>query len=199
MTTKRERKQKEVNNYTTSNHLTEEEILYVAKYEKINKSSELRREEIKSSYSFKLMKNISTVMDKFYLDPIIGLILPGIGDFITTFLALPSIQVSLFKVKSIPLTLAVIFNISKDVLIGFFPILGDIYDFFFKANLKNYTLIVGFVEGDEKIIKDVNRKALLTLFLILLLIGLNILAYLLVSKIISLLIEGGKNLLNIIL
>lgn len=198
MTTKRERKQNEFNNYSTSN-LTEEEILYTERHKNIEKSLELRREEIKSSYSFKLMKYISIVMDKYYIDPIIGLALPGIGDAITSSLALPSIQVSLFKIKSIPLTLAVIFNILKDIFTGFFPIIGDVYDFIFRANLKNYTLIVGFVEGDEQIIKEVNRKALLTSFLILLLIGLNILAFLLVSKIISFLIEGGKYLLNLIL
>ncbi|WP_353619266.1 MULTISPECIES: DUF4112 domain-containing protein [Empedobacter] len=85
------------------------------------------------------------------------------------------------------------------MFIGFFPVVGDVFDFLFKANYKNYSLIVGFVEGDKQIINQVNKKAFLTLFLILVLIGLNILAFLFVSKIISELIEGGKYLLNLIL
>lgn len=198
MTTKRERKQNGINNYSSSN-LTEKEFKYANNHKEIEKSLELRREEIKSSTSFKLMKNISMIMDKYYLDPIIGLSLPGVGDVITSILALPSLQVSIFQIKSIPLTLAIIFNISKDIFIGFFPVVGDVFDFLFKANYKNYSLIVGFVEGDKQIINQVNKKAFLTLFLILVLIGLNILAFLFVSKIISELIEGGKYLLNLIL
>ena len=48
-----------------------------------------------------------------------------------------------------------------DWLTGMIPFyIGDIIDVFNKAYKKNYRLIVGFVEGDEDIKKDINRKAL---------------------------------------
>lgn len=117
---------------------------------------------IQNSTSYQLIEGIATVMDKYCLDPILGLI-PGVGDFITSVCALPFLYVSLFKVRSIPLTLAVIRNMMVDVLLGSIPFwIGDIIDFFYRANLKNHRLITGFVEDDREVIAEVNRKAFWT-------------------------------------
>lgn len=71
-----------------------------------------------------------------------------------------NIYVALFKVRSIPLTLAVIYYNLKDMLIGMIPFwIGNVCDFFHRANLKNFHLIRGFVEDDKEIIQEVNRKA----------------------------------------
>jgi hypothetical protein len=43
---------------------------------------------------------------------------------------------------------------------------GDVIDFFHKANSKNMALIEGFVNQDQKIIQEVNRKALYSLLVI---------------------------------
>ena len=37
--------------------------------------------------------------------------------------------------------------------------MGDIFDIFHRSNRQNMSLIRGFVEGDEQVIRDVNRKA----------------------------------------
>ena len=72
--------------------------------------------------SYRIMVKTSKYMDKYFLDPILGFILPaGIGDTISSVFAFPFIYYSLCVVKSVPLTLAVIFNILKDVLIGVIP------------------------------------------------------------------------------
>ncbi len=36
---------------------------------------------------------------------------------------------------------------------------GDIIDFFHRANIQNMQMILGFVEGDEAVIKQVNQRA----------------------------------------
>ncbi len=120
----------------------------------------MRRMEIEESTSYKMIKWISTLMDKYLLDPVIGMF-PVVGDILSTLTTLPFIYVSLFKVRSIPLTLAIIANALIDVLIGIIPYwLGNLLDIFNRSNLRNFKLITGFVEGDEEIIHKVNKSAI---------------------------------------
>lgn len=146
---------------------------------------EMRRKEIRRSASYRMVEDIAKWMDKYFLDAILGLV-PSLGDSLTSLAALPSIYVSLFKVKSVPLTLAVIFNILKDVLIGMIPFwIGNVLDFFNRAYLQNMRLIVGYVEDDKEIIDEVNRKAVGTAILIVIACVLIWLMVLLVQKIIG--------------
>ena len=146
---------------------------------------EMRRKEIRRSASYRMVEDIAKWMDKYFLDAILGLV-PSLGDSLTSLAALPSIYVSLFKVKSVPLTLAVIFNILKDVLIGMIPFcIGNVLDFFNRAYLQNVRLIVGYVEDDKEIIDEVNRKAVGTAILIVIACVLIWLMVLLVQKIIG--------------
>ena len=122
-----------------------------------------RRKEIEQSSSYKASKNIAKWMDKFYLDPIIGFFAPGFGDALTSFFVFPFIYLAAFKVRSLPLTLAVIFNVLQDIAIGLIPFcIGDILDIFHRSYVKNFELIVGFVEDDKDVIHEVNRKAVWT-------------------------------------
>ncbi len=77
-------------------------------------------------------------------------------------MTLPFLTVSLFKIKSIPLTLAILYNMLVDMMLGIIPLwIGDLLDIFSRSYVKNYRL-VGFVEGDKEVIQEVNRKAVLT-------------------------------------
>ena len=59
--------------------------------------------------------------------------------------------------------LTLIYNVLIDAVIGIFPfILADIIDAANKANSKNLKLIEGFVDNDANIIREVNRKAIIT-------------------------------------
>ena len=124
---------------------------------------EAKRKELMQQPKYRLMDKTAKWMDKYFLDPIIGLILPGIGDTLSSVLAFPYIYYSLFKIKSIPLTLAVIFNILKDILLGSIPFyIGDFIDFFNRSYVANLRLITGFINDDKEIISQVNRKAIWT-------------------------------------
>ena len=49
------------------------------------------------------------------------------------------------------------------MMLGIIPLwIGDLLDIFNRSYSKNYRLIVGFVEGDQEVIQEVNRKAVLT-------------------------------------
>ena len=69
-------------------------------------------------------------------------------------------------------------NALRDVLLGMIPFfVGDIIDIFHHANTQNMQMIQGFVDGDEKVIKQVNQRAwqsAIVLFILLLLIALMI-------------------------
>lgn len=155
----------------------------IRKEEQRKAEKERRRMEIEMSSSYRMVQGIAKFMDKYLLDPIIGFFVPGIGDILSSVLVLPFIHVSLFKIKSVPLTLAVIYNVLIDVFIGLIPFyIGDIIDVFNRAYLKNARLITGFVEDDKKIISEVNRKAAWMGFMILVLCVLIYFMVLLVMK-----------------
>ncbi len=121
-----------------------------------------KQEEIKQSSEYQLVEKVAFLMDKCFLDPILGFFMPELGDFITSLTVLPSIYVSMFVVRSLPLTLAVISNMMMDTLVGMVPFIGDVADIFYRSNVKNYTLITGFVEEDKETIKSVNKRAVWT-------------------------------------
>lgn len=155
----------------------------IRKEEQRKAEKEMRRMEIEMSSSYRMVQGIAKFMDKYLLDPIIGFFVPGIGDILSSVLVLPFIHVSLFKIKSVPLTLAVIYNVLIDILIGLIPFyIGDIIDVFNRAYLKNARLITGFVEDDKEVISEVNRKAAWMGFMILVLCVLIYFMVLLVMK-----------------
>ena len=143
--------------------------------EAINKE-ELRRKrkeeklrELQESDSYQLISFITTLSDKYFLDPIIGLF-PVVRDFITSVVGLPFIYVTLVKVRSFPLTLAVIYNYVVDMLLGCIPFfIGDVIDIFNRAHIKNMKLITHYVQDDKATVNEVNSKALRTAFLIVIL------------------------------
>ena len=131
---------------------------------------------------YQAMEGLTRYMDRYYLDALVGVI-PGWGDAIALITVVPFVYFSFRVIKSIPLTLAVLNNALRDVLLGMIPFfVGDIIDFFHHANTQNMQMIQGFVDGDEAVIRQVNQRAwqsAVVLVLLLLLIALMI--WLLVS------------------
>ena len=131
-----------------------------------------KQEIIRNSVSYKLVHAIALWMDRRLLDPLIGLVLPGFGDALTSVLAVPYLYLSIVKLKSIPLTLAIVCNILLDVLIGIIPYIGVVGDVFKRAFTRNAAMIKGYVEGDRAIMQEIDRKAVGMAFLIVILCGL---------------------------
>lgn len=133
----------------------------LAKEQERQAEKEAKREALMSTTSYRIMDKTARCMDKYFLDPIIGLIPGGVGDVLSSFLAIPFIYFALVQVKSIPLTLAVICNVLKDALLGSIPFfIGDIIDVFNRSYVANLRLITGYVNDDKAVIHEVNRKAI---------------------------------------
>lgn len=166
--------------YAAMDRAAEQEL---ARQEKKNR----RREEIEMSSSYSMIKGIKTILDDWYVDAIVGLVIPGgIGDALSGSLSLPYLYISMFKVRSFSLTLAVLYNMLLDVILGMIPFyVGDVIDFFNKSFKRNYRLIVGFVEDDQETIRQVKRRAVYCFFMILVFIGLIYLLFVLGAMFIS--------------
>ena len=138
---------------------------------------QLQRQRLMGNKAYQTMQGLTRYMDRYYLDALIGVI-PGWGDAIALLSAVPFVYFSACVIKSIPLTLAVLNNALRDVLMGMIPFfVGDIIDLFHRANIQNMQMIQGFVDGDEAMIRQVNQRAFLSaivLAVLLLLIALMI-------------------------
>ncbi len=101
---------------------------------------------------YRFMQRSEKWMDRYFVDPLLGLLLPGgWGDALSGLLALPAIYYSLWVVRSVPLTLAVTLNVLADVVLGLLPFMaGDVIDFFFRSYGRNMRLITGYVNGDKQ-------------------------------------------------
>ena len=76
----------------------------------------------------------------FGLDPILGLI-PGLGDLTTPlFAGLLLVHAVRLKIPRV-VQLRMVMNAAIDVAIGIIPVVGDFFDFGWKANVKNLALL----------------------------------------------------------
>ncbi|MGB5694734.1 MAG: DUF4112 domain-containing protein [Polyangiales bacterium] len=87
---------------------------------------------------------------RFGIDPIIGLLFPGIGDTVT---GLGSIGLLTFALRrGVPRVILgrMLLNILIDVLLGALPVIGDIFDAAWKSNRRNLELIRQHESPDSK-------------------------------------------------
>ncbi len=76
---------------------------------------------------------------RFGLDGVLGLV-PGIGDTVTTLIATTILYEAWRAGVRKPTLLRMGLNVAGDSLLGAVPLVGDVVDFFFKANRRNLEL-----------------------------------------------------------
>ncbi len=114
-----------------------------------------RKTPHKEIKSLALLENFSSTMDskfsipnttiRFGLDPIIGLI-PIVGDVIGLAISSGMFFVILKNGVSRKVKIMMALNIIIDALLGAVPFLGSVFDFYFKANSRNLTLLKKYYE-----------------------------------------------------
>jgi hypothetical protein len=88
-----------------------------------------------------LAERLAYWMDRRYVDPILGLLLPGAGDAIGAGIGLLGVFAA-FRMGAHPVIIArMLINLAADSLLGAIPILGAIADFFYKAHSRNLALL----------------------------------------------------------
>ena len=82
-----------------------------------------------------------TLVDRF-LDPVLGLLAPGLGDVVGSMLGAGVIATAVRR-KLPPIVIArMLINLAIDAVVGAIPLAGDIFDFAFQANKQNLALLV---------------------------------------------------------
>ena len=82
---------------------------------------------------------------RFGLDPIIGL-LPGIGDVLGLALSLYVVVEGVRLGVSKGVLFKMLRNVGLEAMVGVVPVLGDVFDIGFKANLRNAALLKTYIE-----------------------------------------------------
>lgn len=88
-----------------------------------------------------LVENIAHWMDRRYLDPLLALVLPGVGDVLGALIGLGSVVVAV-RMRAHPALIArMLIHLAVDALLGSIPLLGPVVDIFYRANSRNLELL----------------------------------------------------------
>lgn len=79
---------------------------------------------------------------RFGLDPIIGVLFPGIGDAVTGMGSVGLLALALHRGVPRVVLLRMVLNILFDTLAGAVPVVGDVFDAAYKSNRRNLALIL---------------------------------------------------------
>jgi hypothetical protein len=94
-------------------------------------------------------ERIAHWMDRRFLDPLLGLVLPGAGDLFGAGLGLYPVLLAWRRRAPKALLARMLLNLSVDMLGGAVPVVGDIWDFFFRAHSRNLELLRARSQGGE--------------------------------------------------
>lgn len=84
------------------------------------------------------------------LDAVIGALMPGAGDAVTGVGAAALLVLALRERVPSVVVARMVFNLLVDVLVGAIPLLGDLFDVFWRSNRKNLDLIERHRGGKEQ-------------------------------------------------
>ena len=122
---------------------------------------------------------------RFGIDALFGLV-PGLGDIVGALVAVYALHVARTLRAPGAVQLHMLGNIAVDALVGTVPLIGDLFDFVFKAQTRNLVLLDAWVAAPEPTAKRSKRGlllipiAVLTVFILLTVFGIYML-YLLFS------------------
>ena len=81
-------------------------------------------------------------LDDRYIDPLVGLVLPGAGDLLFAAVGMYPIFVAVRRRLPAIVVARMIRNVAIDLVFGAIPILGDVFDWIFKSHRKNALLLL---------------------------------------------------------
>src|ERR1043165_2575019 len=104
---------------------------------------------------------------RFGLDALFGLV-PGLGDIVGGLIAVYAVHLARQPRAPGVIQLHMLSNIAIDATIGTIPIIGDLFDFVFKAQTRNLALLDGWLQTPHETTKRSQRGLLLVPLAILL-------------------------------
>lgn len=86
-------------------------------------------------------RTFAKVLDRYLVDPIIGLLVPGVGDLATSLAGLYTVGIAISRRMSPVVIARMLLNLALDALFGVVPLLGDLIDLGYRANTRNVALL----------------------------------------------------------
>ncbi|PSR15381.1 DUF4112 domain-containing protein [filamentous cyanobacterium CCP3] len=88
-------------------------------------------------------------------DPVLGLI-PGLGDLIAT--AISAYVIVLAARFRLPrgILAQMVFNIGLEAVVGTVPLVGDLFDAFYKSNVRNLKLLEAHLQSESATLEEVD-------------------------------------------
>jgi hypothetical protein len=81
-------------------------------------------------------------LDGRFIDPIVGLIVPGAGDLVFAIVGMYPVVVALRRGMPAIVAARMIRNVAIDLLLGAIPVVGDLFDFVFQSHRRNAELLL---------------------------------------------------------
>jgi hypothetical protein len=81
-------------------------------------------------------------LDDRFIDPLVGLVLPGVGDLLFAAVGMYPVFVALRRRMPAVVAARMIRNVAVDLVLGAIPVVGDLFDFVFKAHRRNANLLL---------------------------------------------------------
>lgn len=100
------------------------------------------------------VRTLTRLLDHYLVDPVLGLLLPGVGDLIGSLVGLYVVVIAVRRKVSPVVIARMLMNLAIDAGIGVVPVIGDVADLAFKANEKNFALLVERHETRKASAKD---------------------------------------------
>ena len=137
---------------------------------KRREAAEQVSQRIRQSASYRILINGALGFDA--LDALLGFFGLAVGSLISFFVGLGYVYISAFVVRQLRLTVAVLFVLLVDMLIGFVPFAGTVVDMAFPASYICRGLIQGVVDHDKQKVKMVNLICMTGFFVVAALVAL---------------------------
>lgn len=87
------------------------------------------------------VRKLARVLDSSFVDPLIGFVLPGVGDLLGSVLGLYAVAIAIRRRMSPVIVARMLMNLALDAALGIVPLVGDVADLAFKANQRNVALL----------------------------------------------------------
>jgi hypothetical protein len=100
-----------------------------------------RPPEPREDKALEVAATLARWMDGRFVDPLLGLLLPGVGDLLGSAVGLYPVVLAWRRRAPKALLARMILNLAADAAGGAIPILGDIWDFLFRAHARNFELL----------------------------------------------------------
>ncbi len=87
------------------------------------------------------VQTLARILDRFFVDPLLGLFVPGGGDLAGSLLGLYTVSIAIRRRMSPVVIARMLMNLAADALLGVIPLVGDLFDLGFRAHERNVRLL----------------------------------------------------------